>query len=220
MNGRKSTLLERCVFLRPFEKRRGRLRHARDSKTRRCSRPAVPNNLMERVCVAVCSRGSLRQNSRRVGCTPHALHDSISKGRESQCSDRSHKPILVGATPTPASISTVNEASVSAQCRPEIATEVAATLKGLVVIKVSTAGLPLLRLCQVCSAPHDDALSRFSAAPSRRRSVTVRVHHFSKRSTSGIDEETVLKTAAPSTGVQSATASAIALHFCRGAHLA
>lgn len=119
----------------------GRLRHARDSKARRCSRPAVPNNLMERVCVAVCSRGSLRQNSRRVGCTPYALHDSISKGRESQCSDRSHKPILVGATPTPASISTVNEASVSAQCRSEIATEVAATLKGLVVIEVSTAGL-------------------------------------------------------------------------------
>ena len=26
------------------------------------------------------------------------------KGRESQCSDRSHKPVMVGATPTPASI--------------------------------------------------------------------------------------------------------------------
>ena len=42
----------------------------------------------------------------------------------------------------------------------------------------STAVLPLLRLSQVCSAPHDDALSRFSAAHSRRRSVTVRVHPF------------------------------------------
>lgn len=41
-----------------------------------------------------------------------------------------------------------------------------------------------------------------------------------QRSTSGIDEETVSKTAAPRKGVQSATACAIARHISRGAPLA
>ena len=52
--------------------------------------------------------------------------------------------------------------------------------------------------------------------------VASRYHHTRAptRSTSGIDEETVSKTAAPRIGVQSATVSAIAHHFSRGAHLA